>query len=265
LLLVAFPAAQAVIMPNLYLPVVLMLAGLIMRGVAFEFRVKAKPAYRTAWNRVFVGGSLLMPFMQGYMIASVVTGFDRSLAAFGFCILAGLSTIAGYALVGASWLIMKTEGELQKKAVCWARGALRFKAAGITAIIVLAPLISARIYGTCYSPFSVLKFVSVPLAAGLLIIAAELALQKQPQANGRGSWKPFAATVGIFLASFVGVASSLYPYLVPGQLKIVDAASAPEALMVMLIGALIVLPFLIGYTFLAYKVFHGKAGDLRYD
>jgi cytochrome d ubiquinol oxidase subunit II len=121
LLLVAFPLAHGIILSNLYLPVALMLIGLIMRGVAFDFRAKAKAGHKHAWNNAFFGGSLLTALAQGYMLGSYILGFEKSYNAFGFSMLVGICVAAGYCLIGSSWLIMKTEHELQRKAVHWAR------------------------------------------------------------------------------------------------------------------------------------------------
>ncbi len=263
LLLVAFPAAHGIILTHLYLPVAVMLAGLILRGVAFDFRAKAKDAHRRAWNNAFIFGSLLAAFSQGYMLGSYILGFDARLGAIAFSLLSGVSVVAGYCLIASGWLLMKTEGALQKKAARWGMMSLGATVQGIALISLATPLVSSRIFEKWFSTPAVFMLAPIPLLTLALLIVLFRSLSVQPKA-GR-VWVPFAATVGVFILCFIGLAYSFYPYIVPDQLKIVDAASAPESLMIILVGALVVLPLLIGYTFIAYRIFHGKAHDLTYD
>lgn len=265
LLLVAFPKAHGLILTGLYLPVAFMLIGLILRGVAFDFRAKAKSAHKAAWDRVFWAGSLLASFAQGYMLGSYILGLEQSLSAVIFSLLVGCALVAGYALVGACWLIMKTEGELQQKAVRWARYALWVTLLGILLVSLATPLVSERIFAKWFS-FPALAFLApVPLVTLALIVVLERLLRRLPAPQDRGSRLPFFLTIGIFMLSFGGLAYSFYPYIVPERLTIFEAASAPESLMIILAGALLVLPFLVFYTALAYYIFRGKAQDLYYD
>lgn len=265
LLLVAFPKAHGIILGALYLPVAFMLLGLIVRGVAFEFRAKAKVQHKAIWNNAFWAGSLLTAFAQGYMLGSYILGLDNTVAAVAFSILTGLSLIAGYSLIGASWLIMKTEGDLQKKAIRWAIYAYYGTMGGIALVSVATPIVSDRIFERWFSYPNILMLAPIPLITGILALALGRRLRRLPYAGDKWCWTPFIMTVAIFTLCFIGLAYSFYPYIVPDRLLIVEAASAPESLMIMLIGALIVLPLLMGYTFVAYRIFHGKAHDLSYD
>jgi cytochrome d ubiquinol oxidase subunit II len=265
LLLVAFPKAHGIILSSLYLPVAVMLIGLTLRGVAFDFRAKAKIDHKNSWNNAFFAGSLITAMSQGYMLGSYILGFEKSYAAIGFSLLVGVCVVAGYCLIGACWLIMKTEGELQKKSVRWARISLWGTMAAIALISISTPLMSERIFDKWFSFPNIVLLAPIPLITGALVVALEIMLRQLPKPNDRWCWVPFVTTIGIFILCFHGLAYSFYPYIVPDQLKIVDAASAPESLMIILVGALIVLPVLIGYTFLAYKIFHGKAKDLSYE
>lgn len=265
LLLVAFPMAHGIILTNLYLPVAVMLIALILRGVSFDFRTKAKVKYKQTWNRLFFTGSLLAALSQGYMLGSYIIGFETGTLAIGFSILVSLCVVAGYQLIGACWLIMKTEGELQVKAVRWARRALWGTVLAIILISVATPFASDRIFEKWFSFPNIFLLAPIPLITGGLIVALEVVLRQLPKAHDRWCWLPFVMTIAMFILCFHGLVYSFYPYIVPDQLTIVDAASSPEALMIMLVGALIVLPCLFGYTFLAYKIFHGKASDLTYD
>ena len=268
ILLVAFPAAHGVILGELYLPVALMLAGLILRGVAFDFRVKARALHKPMWNNAFFGGSLLASFSQGVMLGLYVTGFKNGWPQIFFALVTGLCLCAGYALLGATWLIMKTEGELQRRAVRWAYGSLWFTGAGIAAISVVTPLVSARIFDKWFSFPNLFLLMPIPLATGALFFAIERSLRRLPtrlnEGNEYGAWVPFAATVSIFVLAFYGLAYSLFPYLIVDRIDIWQAASAPESLKIILVGAAIVLPAITGYTIYAYRVFWGKARELTY-
>jgi cytochrome d ubiquinol oxidase subunit II len=265
LLLVAFPAAHGLILTSLYLPVAIMLIGLTLRGVAFDFRAKAKIDHKNAWNNAFFAGSLITALAQGYMLGAYILGFADGMATVAFSLLVGLCVVAGYCLIGACWLIMKTEGALQKKAVLWARYSLWGTILAIALISISTPLVSERIFEKWFSFPNIVLLAPIPLITGTLVIALEALLRKMPKPQDKWCWVPFVTTIGIFILCFNGLAYSFYPYIVPDQLKITEAASAPESLMIILVGALIVLPVLIGYTFLAYKIFHGKAKDLSYE
>lgn len=265
ILLVAFPVAHGVILQNLYVPVALMLVGLIMRGVAFDFRAKARDKYKSRWNRTFFAGSLLAALSQGYMLGNYILGFEKSAGAFLFSALVGVCVAAGYCLIGACWLIMKTEGDLQLKAIAWARRALVLTVGGIGLVSLATPLVSTRIFEKWFSMPEILFLAPVPLATGGLVIALWLLLLRMPLRDDRRSVVPFFMTIGIYVLCFGGLAYSFFPYIIPDQMLIVESASAPQSLMIIFIGAIVVLPFLIGYTALAYHVFRGKATSLRYD
>jgi len=264
LLLVAFPEANGFVLTSLYLPTAFMLFGLCLRGVSFDFRAKAKVNHKAFWDRVFSFGSFLMAFAQGYMLASYTIGFAHGLYAKLFDGAVGLCVAAAYGLIGASWLIMKTEGDLQKKAIHWAKFCLFGTTGAIVLVSVATPLVSPRVYERWLSEPTVYAMALLPIVVAVLIGLTFYILNRLPKAQDRGCWKPFALTVGIFLMCLIGLGYSFYPYIVPDRIKIVDGASAPESLMFILVGALIVLPFMIGYTFFAYKIFHGKTKELAY-
>jgi cytochrome d ubiquinol oxidase subunit II len=262
-LLVAFPLAHGVILTSLYLPVVLMLTGLILRGVAFDFRLKAQPSRKPLWNRLFAGGSALAALAQGYMLGFYVTGFAPTFAAILFATLIGACLAAGYGLLGATWLIMKTEGALQLRAVRWAQHSLGLTALGIGAVSVATPLMSHRIFAKWFVLPEFALLLPVPAATLALLLVAWRSLRRLParfaERNEYGAWVPFACTVGVFLLAFYGLAYSLFPYLVIDRLTLWQAASATESLEVIFAGTAIVLPVIIGYTVFAYRVFWGKA------
>jgi cytochrome d ubiquinol oxidase subunit II len=265
LLLVAFPLAHGIILTHLYLPVAVMLIGLTLRGVAFDFRAKAKVSHKNAWNNAFFGGSLLTAVSQGYMLGSYIIGFEKSYSGVAFSMLVGLCVAAGYCLMGSAWLIMKTDGDLQRKSVKWARVSLWGTMAAIALISITTPLMSVRIFEKWFSFPNIVLLAPIPVITAALVVFMEVLLRQLPKPNDRWCWVPFVTTIGIFILCFHGLAYSFYPYIVPDSLKIIDAASSPEALKIILVGALIVLPVLFGYTFVAYKIFHGKAKELTYD
>ena len=267
-LLVAFPAAHGVILGDLYLPVALMLIALMLRGVAFDFRVKARAELKPLWDRAFYAGSLLAGWSQGFMLGGLITGFKPGLWNQLFSALIGLCLVAAYCLLGAGWLIMKTEGPLQLKAVAWARGSLWLTAAGVAAISIMTPLVSPRIFEKWFSFPNLMLLLPIPLVTVALfwVMARSLARLPKRLADGNqyGAAVPFACTVGVFLLAFYGLAYSLFPWLVVDRLTIWQAASSPEALMVIFYGVVVVLPVIVGYTVFAYRVFWGKTTALNY-
>jgi cytochrome d ubiquinol oxidase subunit II len=264
LLLVAFPLAHGIILGALYLPVALLLLGLILRGVAFEFRIKAHVRWKALWNRLFFAGSLIAALSQGFMLGLYTLGLEMTATHLAFACLSAICVAAGYAMLGGAWLVFKTEGELQVKAARWARFGLVACAIGFAAISLASPLTSPRIYDKWFSWPEMLILAPLPIAAGAAFLALFVLLGRMPLKNDAWSWLPFIGGASIFLLAFAGLAYSFYPYIVPDRLTIYDTATAPESLMIMLVGALVVVPVIAGYSALSYWIFRGKAGDL-YD
>ena len=267
-LLVGFPMAHGVILGALYLPVALMLVALSLRGVAFDFRVKAKAHHRPLWDKTFYVGSVLASWSQGFMLGQLILGFKQDTAAYVFSALIGFCLVFAYRLLGAGWLIMKTEGALQLRAVAWAQGSLWLTAAGVLAISVATPWVSPRIFDKWFSFPNLLMLFPIPVMTLAVLVVIRRSLSRLPtrfaQGNQYGAGVPFASTVGVFLLSFYGLAYSLFPWLVIDKLNIWQAASAPEALLVIFYGVAVVLPVIIGYTVFAYRVFWGKSTHLSY-
>lgn len=265
LLLVAFPEAHGIILTNLYIPVAVMLFGLIFRGVAFDFRAKVPYQQKWRWNNKFYYGSLLTALAQGYMLGAYITAFSHSWAAFMFSCLIAIAVASAYCLIGACWLIMKCEGSLQVKAVQWAKYHLLNSVVGLISVSLVTPIISERIYEKWFTLPAFIALLPIPIATGILVITLYMLLKHMPFEQDKYCWVPFVLTTLMYLFSFVGLAYSFFPYIVPEQMKIVEAAASPEALKVMLVGAVIVLPVLLMYTAMSYYVFHGKASALSYD
>ena len=265
LLLVAFPAAHGEILSTLYLPVFFMLVGLILRGVAFEFRAKARAVQKDTWNRLFWAGSLLTALSQGLMLGLYIMGLQQTV---GTLIFAGLTAVfltVGYSFIGATWLILKTEGALQKKAVDWAKGGVWGLILGLGAVSLASPLVSPRIFDKWFTFPEALFLAPLPIGSLVLVAILWMSLRHLPTKNDQWAWVPFVTASALFVLAFFGLAYSFYPYVVPEGLTIYEAASAPESLFIILIGACFVVPTILGYTVLAYVVFRGKARELRYD
>ena len=268
ILLTCFPVAHGIILGALYLPVSVMLLGLMLRGVSFDFRSKAQASHKSRWNFLFFAGSLLTALSQGWMLGSYILGFDQSWPAYLFSALISVCMVAGYALLGATWLVMKTDGPLQLKAVRWARKTLWLTALGVASVSLATPLISTEIFNKWFSlPYLVL-LLPVPMATLGLFFIVHRSLSRLPirlaTDNHYGDWVPFVCTVGVFFLAFYGLSYSLFPYLVVDRMTVWQAASAPEALRLIFIGAVFVLPVVIASTVFSYRVFSGKARELTY-
>lgn len=264
ILLVAFPKAHGIILTALYLPVFAMLFGLILRGVAFDFRAKVALERKWIWNTAFFSGSLIAALAQGFMLGLYLVGLETGLPEVLFACLVAVGVAAAYAFIGATWLIMKTEGELQAKAVIWARRLVWFAGAGMVAVSVATPVVSPRVFEAWFSFPNIVYLAPIPTATAALFLLLLIMLPQMPYRNDRYCWAPFAASVAVFILGFAGLAYSFYPYIVPDRLTIDQAASAPESLFIILIGALTVLPVIVGYSIYAYWVFRGKAQHLTY-
>jgi cytochrome d ubiquinol oxidase subunit II len=264
LLLIAFPTAHNVILKALYIPSAIMLVGLILRGVAFDFRAKVAQVNKHRWNQIFKLGSCIAAASQGYMLGSFVMGFEASATAYIFSILSALGVTCAYALIGSTWLILKTSDELQLRAIEWAKVTGKISFVGILAVCIVNPLINQFVFERwTTAPFAYFMVI-VPFVCFTLLYIGNLVLKQLPLQDDSGCWLPFLITVVVYVFCFCGLAFSFYPYVVPGELTIWDAASAPESLRFILYGALIVIPCILGYTVFSYRVFWGKVQDLRY-
>ncbi|MDD2060294.1 cytochrome d ubiquinol oxidase subunit II [Pseudomonas sp. GD03860] len=257
----AFPLAYAVVLSALYLPLMLMLVGLIFRGVAFEFRFKAKADKRHLWDKAFIGGSLVATFFQGVALGAFIEGFkvvDRSYAGGSldwltpFSLFCGLGLIVAYALLGCTWLIMKTEGKLQVQMHDLARP-LALVLLAVTGIVsIWTPLAHPEIATRWFSMPNLLWFLPVPI----LVLVTLYGLLKAVARNAH--YTPFLLTLVLIFLGYSGLGISLWPNIIPPSISIWDAAAPPQSQGFMLVGALFIIPFILGYTFWSYYVFRGK-------
>ncbi|MFT3671171.1 cytochrome d ubiquinol oxidase subunit II [Aestuariivirga sp.] len=265
ILLVAFPIAHGVILTQLYLPVAIMLIGLILRGVAFEFRAKAPPAHKRAWDFAFFSGSLMAALSQGFMLGLYIMGLKYNWWHVGFALVTAAFLTVAYSFIGATWLLAKTDGELQHKAAHWSRGGIWGVVLGLAAISIATPLVSPRIYEKWFHLPEMLYLSPLPVVSAALIALISWRLVRFDEEGDRLAWLPFVATILLFALGFAGMAYSFYPFIVPDALTIQEAASAPESLSIILVGTLVVLPTIIAYSALSYWIFRGKAKTLSYD
>ena len=237
-----------------------MLIGLMLRGVAFEFRVKAQGWHAELWNWLFWLGSFLASLAQGFMLGRYVTGFESGAGYWLFALLVGASLCGGYVLLGATWLVLRTEGELQQKARAWARWGIMWVALGVALVSVATPWMSEMVRDKWFDFPRTLWLMALPAAsvgAGIFVWR-----NLRPAA---ADWKPFAGAVTIYVTAFTGLAYSIFPFVVVDRLTIWEAAAHPSALQFMFWGVVIVLPCIAGYTVFAYRVFRGKVKGGLYE
>jgi len=265
-LMAAFPLAYAIILPATYPLVIAMLLGLVFRGVAFEFRWR-DPRHRALWDVAFCAGSVVATLAQGMMLGAVLQGVHvvgRSYAGgwldwlTPFSVLTGVALLIGYALLGASWLIGKTDGAAQDHA---RRMAFRLGIAMLVAMAAVSaatPLLAFDYWRRWFTFPGVLLTAQVPL---LVIITAALFFRSLARGGER---MPFLLTLGLFALGFAGLGISMFPYVAPRAVTIWDAAAPTGSLIFLLVGTVIIIPVIIGYTAWAYYVFRGKAGVAGY-
>lgn len=263
-LLIAFPLAHGIVLTHLYLPAAVMLIGLVLRGVSFDFRVKARAAHKGLWNKLFAIGSLMAAAAQGWMLGSYLTGFSESVAARLFSLGIALTLPTAYAMLGAGWLIMKTGEDLQAKAVRWARTVLWPMGAALVGISLATPLVSPPVWDKWFSMPQLIGLLPIPVACAVAFYAAFHVVRHPRVVQAGYGWVVFASTVLIFVLSFLGLAYSLYPYIVIDRLTVWQAASAHDSLVFIFVGVAITLPAIIVYTVYMYRVFWGKARELSY-
>jgi cytochrome d ubiquinol oxidase subunit II len=260
-LLAAFPLAYSVILSALYLPLMLMLAGLIWRGVAFEFRFKADEAHRPFWDKAFAWGSYIATFCQGICLGAFINGFQVTGASYQggvldwltpFSVFTGAGLLIAYALLGSTWLVMKTEGALQRRMVALSRPITLALLLVIAIVSLWTPLAHADIAARWFSLPNLFIFAPVPI----LVLAASWAmlrvLGQEPQAS------PFALALLLLFLGYSGFAISLWPNIIPPNVSIRDAAAPVQSMGFTLVGALFIIPFILAYTAWSYYVFRGK-------
>jgi len=270
-LLAAFPLAYAIVLPALYAPLIAMLLGLVLRGVAFEYRWR-DPNHRRLWDTAFCAGSLIATFAQGITLGALLQGIHVEGRAYAggwwdwltpFSLLTGFSLVIGYALLGACWLIWKTEGPLQADAHRFAKPLVPAMLIAIATVSAATPFLEGRYYQRWFEWPGILATAQMPLLVA--IIGFLLWRSIGPELGRRGrDWHPFALTLLIFALSMVGLAISIWPDVIPGRVSIWQAAAPARSQWFMLAGASVLVPVILAYTAWAYWVFRGKVGAEGY-
>ncbi|WP_110656215.1 cytochrome d ubiquinol oxidase subunit II [Salinicola halimionae] len=257
-LIAAFPLVYTILLPALYLGVFLMLAGLIFRGVAFEFRFKSKRT-RGWWNAAFAGGSFVAAFAQGCVVGAYIQGFETADRVYTggafdwltpFSVLTGIGLVVGYSLLGATWLVLKSEGHVRE----WARGLIPKLLVAVLAVFVVVslwtPWIDPGVFERWFDHLQVIWLL--PFAALLCAVGIYAATRRRREGLA------FLLTLGLFIFTYLGLLVSRWPYVIPPDYTLWDAASAPESQFFILIGVLFVVPIILTYTAWSYWVFRGK-------
>ncbi|MCH7419158.1 cytochrome d ubiquinol oxidase subunit II [Pseudomonas mosselii] len=257
----AFPLAYSVVLEALYLPLILMLVGLIFRGVAFEFRFKARANKRHIWDKAFIWGSMVATFFQGVALGAFIEGFkvvDRKFVGgtldwlTPFTLFSGLGLIVAYSLLGCTWLIMKTEGPLQKQMHDIARPLALVLLAVIGVVSLWTPIAYPQIAERWFSMPNLVWFMPVPI----LVLVTFYGLLRAVARDAH--YTPFLLTLVLIFLGYSGLGISLWPNIIPPSISIWDAAAPPQSQGFMLVGTLFILPFILGYTYWSYYVFRGK-------
>jgi cytochrome d ubiquinol oxidase subunit II len=263
-LLAAFPVAYAVILPAIYLPLVFMLVGLVFRGVAFEFRFKANDRERPIWDLAFTGGSMAAAFFQGVSLGAFLSGIPVSGRTWAggpldwlapFPLAAGIGVMIAYTLLGATWLVMKSEGDLHQRMVGLARPVTWLLLAAIAVVSVWTPLSQHQVAERWFSFPNLLLLSPVPLLVAASSFWLLWSLKREPLRQ------PFIAALALVLLGFTGMAISIWPHIVPPAITIWEAAAPRATQSFALVGTLIVLPLILAYTAWSYYVFRGKVAD----
>jgi len=260
-LLAAFPLAYSVLLSALYVPLVLMLIGLIWRGVAFEFRFKADQSHRPFWDKAFAWGSYIATVSQGVSLGAFINGFRVTGASYQggaldwltpFSVFTSIGLLVAYALLGSTWLIMKTEGQLQKRMIALARPITIALLVVIGVVSLWTPLMHPNIAIRWFSLPEFFLFLPVPL---LVLVVTWLILRSL---KGGPHGAPFILALVLLFLGYSGLGISLWPNIIPPDVSIRAAASPPESMGFALVGALFVIPFILTYTAWSYYVFRGK-------
>lgn len=265
-LMAAFPLAYAIVLPALYAPLIAMLLGLVFRGVAFEFRWRHM-GHQRWWDRGFCIGSIVATFAQGIALGALLQGITVSGRAYGggwwdwltpFTLLTGASLIVGYALLGACWLLWKTEGALRDDARRYARWLVPMLVLAIALVSAATPFLEGKYYQRWFAWPGVLAAAQVPLLVAIVTVLLWRSLAK-----GRDR-TPFLLTLVLFGLSMVGLAISIWPDVIPGRVDIWTAAAPERSQIFMLVGAGVLVPVILAYTGWAYWVFRGKISEAGY-
>lgn len=265
ILLIAFPKAHGDILTAMYIPVTVMLMGLMMRGIAFDFRAKAIADHKQMWNAIFSGGSLVMATAQGWMLGTYITGLRETAVSSLFSILIAITLPALYILLGAAWLLIKTDGDLFTKAMGWAKNAILPMGLALLLVSIATPLVSQTIAAKWFSYPEGLKLIPIPLLSTAIYSGLLWLLFDQKVLRHGREWMLFAGLIALCVLAALGLAYSILPDIIIGRMTIWESASSTDSLLFTFWGTAVVLPAIIIYTFFVYRIFRGKITTLSYE
>ncbi len=256
-----FPLAYSVLLSALYFPLILMLAGLIWRGVAFEFRFKADPAHKPFWDKAFIWGSYIATLSQGVALGAFINGIKVDGPSYQggpfdwlspFSVFTGLGLVVAYAMLGSTWLIMKTEGRLQRRMVSLTKGIVIVLLVVMGIISVWTPLVHPEVAARWFVLPNIILFAPVPVLVLAVVWLIRHMLKRETHTA------PFLLTLVLLFLGYSGLGISLWPNIVPPGLSIRAAAAPPQSMGFTLVGALLIIPMILVYTSWSYHVFRGK-------
>ncbi len=264
-LLMAFPKAHGIVLTSLYLPVALMLIGLTLRGVAFDFRVKAKTQHKETWNQLFFFGSLVASFAQGWMLGSYIMGLTSGLKSLTFAFSIALLLPCLYVMLGVGWLLVKTEGELYQKAARWGRLFVAPLGLGLFVISIATPIASTDIATKWFSLPEAIGLLPIPVTVIIAYFVTIWILHSPRILDADYGWIIYIALVVMCTMCALGLAYSIFPDIVIGRLDLWESAASQDALKFAFVGTVIAVPAIFAYTVFIYRIFSGKADALTYE
>ncbi len=265
ILLIAFPLAHGIILSTMYIPVTIMLIGLVMRGIAFDFRSKAVSHHKQMWNYIFFAGSLISSIAQGWMLGIYITGLGSGWINYLFSGLIAITLPALYILLGSAWLLIKTEHELFDKAIGWAQKSILPMGFALLLVSIATPLVSSTIADKWFSFPDSLWLLPIPVLStgiylGLLWLVYDTRVLRSPR-----EWLLYAGLIALCVLAAAGLAYSILPDIIIGRMNIWESAASTPSLLFTFWGTAVVLPSILMYTFFVYRIFRGKATTLNYD
>ncbi len=260
LFMAAFPLAWAAVLAHLFIPVLITMLGVMLRSIAFEFRIRASSEQRPVWINRFWLGSVLTAMGHGMLLASIVTGYQQDTPSVWFSLFIGLCAVAAYALLGATWLVMRMQGALHALAIGWARHAIRWTAAGMVALSVALGLANPAIFYKWSNTTSLVLAAPVWFLMLGCLVGIDMALNRLHQPKYRAlSWLPFGLCLILFVCMLGGLVYSMFPYVILDNMTLWDAAASESSLRLVLAASVVAAPVMVVFNLMSYRSLFGRA------